>query len=274
MMLAPSGDEAKRAMAEIVCVSRLHFLFAADSAWTVEHVMSLLGWSDEARARRNWSVFAPFGRWSEGMLREGLFDLYLATVDHLHDLDDTLVRAVFGHLAGIALRSERDPLDWLPRVVAALATGIRPNLVDAITRVMRQLPQEAVEHEWQRWISTYWSNRLRSVPTRLSVDETSAMTGWVPLLQQSFVSGVDLVVKSPARLDDHADILRDLDRHIADSPADCAKLLAHLLKYTQEPFWGGHQLIPLLTRLRRSGAADVPAAFEQAARLGMTIPDE
>jgi len=38
---------------------------------------------------------------------------------------------------------------------------------------------EAVEHEWHRWMRSYWQDRLDSVPTQLTIAEASAMAAKV-----------------------------------------------------------------------------------------------
>src|SRR5690606_6728225 len=119
----------------VICASRAHFLFAADQNWTTDNVMPLFDWSDLPRAGRAWSSFTAWGRWNDQMLDAGLMNHYLATSRHLDDLDDERRAQVLGHLAGIALTSDRHPLEWLPGVIVSLSNDERSEFADKIAEV-------------------------------------------------------------------------------------------------------------------------------------------
>lgn len=271
-MLSGLPEQARTQMAEIICVSRLHFLSAADADWTTENVMPLLDWSDPVRARRSWNSFASWGRWNDQMLDAGLMDHYLTAARHLDELDGEH-RGVLGHLAGIALTSQRNPLEWLPSLIVDLSDEDRTKFADDLTDVLDDLPSEAVEHEWSRWIRVYWTDRLSSVPTQLSFDECSAMAGWIPPLTESFEEGADLVARRPGGFREHDDVLRHLERRVDGSPGVCAHVIGHLMRGTNQPWWGGHALHTLWPRMvSGSDPVHLDVIVEQAIRLGLGNP--
>ncbi len=273
-MLTGSPGETRTHMAEVICASRLHFMFAADPEWTTRNVMPLLDWSDPARAQRAWNSFTSWGRWNDQMLDAGLMGHYLDAARHLGEFEPEHQRLILGHLAGIALTSDRDPLVWLPGVIVDLEDDKRPEFADEVAHILADLPSEAVEHQWSRWMHRYWSDRLASVPTQLSIDEASAMARWIPFLTASFKEGVQLVTIRAGQFREHDNLLRDLERHIDNSPGACARVIGHLMRSTVKPWWGGHRLHELISRLQAGGdPADIGLIAEEATRLELPNPD-
>lgn len=269
-MLAGTPGQSRTQMAEVICARRLHFLFAADQGWTIQNVLPLLDWSDPRRACRVWISFTGWGRWSDQMLDAGLMEHYLIVASHLAEFDGKHRGPILGHLAEIALTSARNPLDWLPAVIAKLSHAGRSKFADKVTDILGDLPGEAVEHQWSRWIQQYWNDRLTSIPTRLSIDEATAMAGWIPFLADSFESGVELVTRQPGRFRVHDRVLRHLEGHVDDSPDLCARMIGHLMRSTEQPWWGEYQLRSLMPRLRAgSDPAHIRVIVEEAMRLGL-----
>lgn len=272
MLTGPPG-ESRTWMAEVICASRLQFLFAADQGWTIRNVMPLLDWSDPPRARRAWDSFTRWGLWNDQMLDAGLMEHYLTTASRLDEFSDEHRGLILGHLAGIALTSDRHPLEWLPGVIVDLSDEDRSRFADKIVEVLEDLPSEAVEHQWSRWMHKYWNDRLTSIPTQLSIDEATAMAGWIPFLTDSFESGVHLVTSRPGRIRDHDDVLSNLERRIDDSPDSCARMIGHLMRSTVQPWWGGYRLHQLMPRLQvGSNPAHIRVILEEAIRLGLPNP--
>lgn len=275
MMLHGPPDRSRTQMAEVIIVSRLHFLFAADPSWTSANALPLLDWSDPDRARRCWNSFSAWGRWSDQLLDAGLMDLYLDAVRHISEIDGRDQR-LLAHLAGIATTSVRDPLEWLPGVLVDLRDEDRVRLADDVAEILDDLPQAAVEHQWSRWINRYWGNRLNSLPTQLSIDECSAMAGWVPFLGAFFDAGLELALMQPGRFRDHDGVLRHLDGegHVDRAPDACALLIGHLLRDTVAPWYGGWHLQQLWPRLRSGSRPEhLEVIVEQALRLGIGNPE-
>jgi len=268
-MLSDEDPGASRQNAQVIIASRFNFLFAADPSWAIDHLLPLFSWADPARAVRTWGVFTGWSRWNDRMLDVGLMDGFLATVLHLDEFPEESCRSVLGQLAGIALTSWRDPSGWLPGVIAQLSDDDRVVFANAIAEVLDDLPEDAVEHQWDRWIETYWKNRLGSVPVALSTDEATAMAEWVPALASSFAAGVGLATEHAAGFREHSNILRRMEARVDSAPDACCRLIAHLLKGTDPPWWGGHTLEALMPRLKAGSSSEsIEALAEEALRFG------
>jgi len=82
---------------------------------------------------------------------------------------------------------------------------------------------------------------------------------------------VDLATRRPAGLQEHGDVLRDLEdgQRLDLSPAAFARLIGHLLRNTTAPFWGARHLTKIVPRLRdKVDASELRPLVEEALRLG------
>jgi hypothetical protein len=245
------------------------FFYSADRSWCQQWVLPLLDWTDPVRARRTWDGFLLWGRPSDQLLTAGLLNQYLAAIAHIGEFRDELRRSLCQHLASIALNSELDPSDWTRTFTATVNVAVRTEWMDQISWQLRDLPVDAVEHQWQRWMRKYWADRLESVPDQLTDQEASAMASWVVYVRESTDDGVTLATAHSAGLVQHAQLLVDLttDR-IAHAPAAVAALITHLLKGTQRPFYECHSVKDVVNVLRAQPMPpDVNAILEQAVRL-------
>lgn len=266
-----AGDDDRAAMAQVIFASQIFFLFRADPAWCEVHVLPLLDWEIEERARRTWQGYLTWGRWDNKLLSVGLFDHYLAAMSRVDDLRDEAHRQLLNHLAGLALYSELDPLSWLGRLTVTLDEPARVEWMGQVTVLLAQMPAPAVEHQWQRWMQRYWQNRLESVPTQLTVEEASTLSTWVPYLTDSITDGVALTTASPAGLISHSLLLHYLNEERLDrAPAAFAELIAHLLRGTnQGSFWDCHYIERIVNRVRdHADPAHITTIIEEALRLG------
>ena len=267
------GGGERTAMAEVILASQLWFFFGADRTWCEAFVLPLLDWTDEERALRTWHGYLTWGRWNDELLKAGLLTQYLAAAHHMDQLRDELRRQLSAHLAGMALSSEIEPLEWMRTFTLTVGVADRVEWLSHVGWMLSRLPTEAVEHQWQRWMWRYWRDRLDSIPVELTLEEASAMAAWVIDLTDSLQGGVALAIEHPARLDEHTQILHELSDKRLDrldrAPAALARLLAHLLKGTHPPFWGCYDLDKIVPRLHHGGdPSDMRTIVEEALRLG------
>ncbi len=273
-----TGDQ-RAAAAEVIIASQLRFFYGADQDWCLQHVLPLLDWSNPARARCTWDGFLTWGRWHDRLLNAGLLNHYLAAAGHVGEFEAGLRRQLCQHLASIGLYSEIDPIvnGWVAVFTTTVDSETRTEWISQITSLLRELPSEAVEYQWQRWMRGYWENRLESIPNQLTVEEASAMSHWVVYLTDSMVEGATLAQRHTAGLDGQTTFLRDMtgNDRITNAPAEMAALVAHLLRSTRPPF-GDHPGLRNVVRAIRHRAelADVTSIIQEAVRLGFTdAPD-
>jgi hypothetical protein len=268
-----AGQGNRTAMAEVVFASQALFFFGADQDWCQSHILPLLDWVDPPRARRAWGGFLIWGRWSDRLLAAGLLEHYLEAVRQMADFPDEPRRQLAAHLAGVALTSEMDPLPWVRKFTGEAQLGDRTEWIHQTAWLLDRLPSEAVEHQWSRWMQKYWTDRLASIPSQMTVEESSAMAEWVVYLTESVEDAVGLAMAHTAAIEEHGDLLHQLQsERLNRAAASFARLVAHLLRGTSPPFWGGHYLAELVPRLRAGQAdpADIQSIVEEAMRLGYT----
>ena len=269
--LLTGGDE-RTTMAEIIFAAQVLFFHLADRHWSEARVLPLLDWADPVRARRTWDGFLMRGRWNDPLLAAGLLEHYLDAAAHVGDFRDEHRRHLHRHLANLAIHSELDLSadGWFRRLTTTGDLALRTGWMQQVAWLLSNLPEEAIEHQWQRWMRRYWEDRLASIPTQMTPEESSAMAGWVVYLGDSVAEGVSLATSHPGSLTEQSDLLHDLSRErVARAPAAMARLLAHLLRNTQAPFHGGYFLKVIVGVLREQPATvNVDEIVEQALRLG------
>jgi hypothetical protein len=263
------GKDARSAMAEVIFSSEVLFFFGADRVWCEAHILPLLDWADPVRARRTWDGYLIWGRFNDRLLNAGLLDGYLTASGHLGEFRDEARRQFCSHLAGVAVLSEVDPLPWMRSFTVTVNVADRVEWMSQVTWMLSQLSEAAVEHQWQRWMRQYWQERNESIPMDLTTEEASVMATWVVYLTDSVGDGVTLATAHPAGFRAHTNILHDLEENrLHRAPAEFAKLIGHLMRGTQQPFWGGHYLATIVPALRgKANVSDIRTIVEEAMRL-------
>lgn len=146
-----------------------------------------------------------------------------------------------------------------------------PRSASAFESVLRQLPAGVAVAQWDARIKDYVADRVAGVPLPLSQDEATQAAGWLLHLGDRFPEAVALVVKTPARLGEHSDVLyglKDSDL-LTTYPHDVLKLVTHLARHTEPPFWGCRFLAVIVDRLRsRVDRTLLTPLVEEALRLG------
>src|SRR5205823_7297061 len=91
------------ALARVIFVSHLHFLFSCDRDWTKRHIVPLLDLSTGAtRAVQCWQGYLFWGRWVDDLLPI-LLPLYESFCPYLAEQSDEIRRQFCEHLAAIAV---------------------------------------------------------------------------------------------------------------------------------------------------------------------------
>ncbi len=262
-------DSADGELARIVLVSHMLFLFDADPPWCSEHLLPLLYWDDPQRALRMWDGYL-YSRWNDPLLAAGLLDAFRDAVDHLDAMPERVRDAYLAHVAGIALTSEHDPTNLVSKLARVGLPEHNSEWMRQVAWLMRDLPANAVQHAWQRWIRDYWTMRVRGAPRMLTEDESSAIAGWSAYLVESFPETVDLATMTTARLDTPSTLVDDLNDKTVDRwPAETVRLLAHLLERTEGQIYDCDRLKRITANLRnRPRPPDMTVIVDHALRLG------
>ncbi|MBO3745242.1 DUF4020 domain-containing protein [Streptosporangiaceae bacterium NEAU-GS5] len=174
-----TGDDVRSTLAGVVFAGQVRFFFGADRPWCEARVLPLLDWAaDSVRARRAWGGYLAWGQPNDQLLAAGLGDYYLATATHLGAFREEQRRQFCSHLAAVALFSDMDPR-WIRSFTRTVEAVHRVEWMNQVAWTLDDMPADAVEHQWQRWMRPYWRDRVDSIPLHLTFEEASAMAAWV-----------------------------------------------------------------------------------------------
>jgi hypothetical protein len=268
-----SSNDGRSEMAQVLITNWIHFLHNADATWCEHNVLPLLKWDDAERARRAWEGYLSHGKWTNQLLDGGLLELLFEAIKHREDFEERSGQILLGHLASIAMSADRDPREWLSTFLRQATLADRVEWAEQIAHYLRTAPSELAEQQWQRWMRSYWQDRLRNVPMEMTVEEASAMAQWVLYLTASTAEGIELALQYRAGMSSQSLFLHHLsnDGRVARSPDRFASLVAHLLEDTRKPFYGGYDLPDVVTQLESLGVSEdsLRRIEEHAERLGI-----
>lgn len=271
-----SAEGRNGLLASTFLASRLHFYFAADKDWASSRLLPRFDWgSDEIRASGAWQGFLTWGRPNDGLLAAGLLDAYVETCRYVEALGPQLRHKLSTQLASIAMQASENPLTWLPRFVVGASEDLRVSWAGQVGRILEKLGPDEAGTQWERWINTYWTDRVQSTPLPLTNAEASAMAHWLIGLPTVREQAVELLVQTPAGLPQHSGFLHRIhDLDLTPDAANWATAITHLLRGTTGPHWFvGHDLRDIVQRLRRANPApDLSELIDEALRLGVTVP--
>jgi hypothetical protein len=97
------------------------------------------------------------------------------------------------------------------KFTVAVDVAHRVEWMNQVAWMLKELPVEAVERQWQRWMRQYWQDRLDSIPAQLTAEEATALAAWAVYLTESIADGVSLATACPAGFSEYTDVLHDLD---------------------------------------------------------------
>ena len=262
-------------LARSVLITSLRFYHGAAPEWTRERLLPLLSWSsgDNEEIATTWRTFLAHGHYDDSLLRAGLLDAFLATLEREPEVNDRRTMETLGRqLAAIAVRSDEPPTPWLPQLITKATMTVRLAWTRSVGRQLRAMEADEAHAQWERWIGPYWRGRVASVPRPLTHDEASAVAGWVLGLPSARAETVDLVVQTPAGLERDDRILMALaELDLSPEVSLWIRYLAHLLQGTPaaEPWAICHHLAKIVPTLRDASSEEaVSPVIEEALRLG------
>jgi hypothetical protein len=256
---ALSGASFSAQMGRVLLASQLHFLFVIDAVWAKDKILPLFDWStDDKRSQQAWHGYLVWGRWSNELLPY-LLPLYEMTFPRLEQEFTKALREAFcRHMADIAIYSGVDPLKhgWLWRFLKTVSSDVRQGWARAIRYALDSSNEAAIKDLWDRWMDTYWSDRLTGVPVRLSQGEIGEMVYWAVDLGPVFPDAVEKIRASDPPRMEHTHIYHDLLARdfAAKHPVPLTRMVSHLLSNAAEPFWQCADVEGLVRKLLQTSA--------------------
>ncbi|RPF26020.1 uncharacterized protein DUF4020 [Georgenia muralis] len=268
-------------LARCVLIASLRFYHGAAPEWARARLLPLLSWAsdDKKQVAAMWRTFLMHGQYDDSLLRAGLLDSFLTTLEHESDVNDERAMEILGRqMAAIAVRSDDPPTPWLPQLTTKASRMVRLAWTRSVGRQLRGIEASEAHAQWERWIERYWRGRVESIPRPFTHDEASAIAGWVLGLPSVRAETIGLVEQAPAGLERDDRILGALTHlDLRPDASLWARYLAHLLQGTpaDEPWMICHHLADIVPALHDGGSREVVSpVIEQALRLGCSAaPD-
>lgn len=256
--------------------SELRFLFHADEEFCVTKIFPLMSGTQGAKpALQVWSGYLYSARIDLRMLERGFADVVLSFRSQVALISNELRTQYYtlvGLIAGAPSPLATTPVDYAKQFLVPEYPDQIEGFLNAIELLLDQQDPDEVQKTWDAWLGEFMRHLSTGAPVALTKEQWSAAVGWVPHLGTRFPAAVELILKRPASLNTHAQVLHDLaDTTIPETyPESCRDLLAHLLLNIESPFWGTHYLGPVALRLKASlGKDGVKDIVERAMAAGI-----
>jgi hypothetical protein len=228
--LVVQDGTSKGGMGRSLLASQTAFLFGLDEAWTRQYVIPLFSDLDPQKFAQAWDGFLVWGRLYPALV-EALMPAFLAVLPrHATDPHDRRRRFIEFYTA-LAVFHVSDPTQQLlPVLFQHGSLEDRVAFASHLGYLLRQMQQAAKQQLWDRWLKSYWENRLQGVLAALDETESREMLEWLPHLGDAFPAGTALVVRFPPIRIEHSHVLFELRESdlVTRFPAETAELLIYL----------------------------------------------
>lgn len=269
-----SGGSYAAELGRVLIASHANLLFALDEKWTIQNVIPLFDISvDRKRAVQAWHGFLVWGRWHDRLLTN-LLPKYIDAFPALSSDFGKAREAFCDHMSGIAALSKIDPLanGWLYLFLAAVAEGERVRWASSFGQVLKGMEDSAKAAMWEKWLRSYWKDRLDGIPVPLSQREGGEMAEWSIHFGQVFPEVVEKVLLTPIPDMQGSFMLTELSESGVPKRYQkaAAALVLDVLKNAVGLPWDTRWIEPLLAEFASTGEAteDVRLIREELARLG------
>ena len=219
-----------------VLTSDFTFLLAVDETWTRDNLLPLFA-SDNDDFQAAWSGFLTGGRLNP-VVAEVMTDLFLKAVEEIgSNLFNQRYRFIEYYVHMLVYFIE-DPIDkWIPKLFRhGDSQETKTYFAEEIGNHLQNMAEVERQELWQRWLKSYWKNRLQGIPAGApGSGEIAQMLNWLPHLTAVFPEAVDLAVQMTVGPSQDCWIIEALS--ISDEnelwqrhPESVVKLLIHLWK--------------------------------------------
>ena len=238
-----------------ILASQLDYLIACDENWTSENLIPLFYDHKGSDYRATWDGFLC-GRLSP-QVANALEGAFLEAVLHMDELfpSEGEQRRQFVEIYALMLTYfVDDPLIlWVPRFFENAQSQDRDKFHQSIEWVLDGMKETDQQAWWERWLRSYWENRLDGVPVALDNVDVLALLNWLPCFAGLFSEAVDLAIQMPSTPFDHNLIIHRIEEGQlwVKYPEATAKLLVYMAN-VESPLWaweGAGKIIEGLLRL-------------------------
>lgn len=269
-----SGRSYAAELGRVLVASQINLLFSLDETWTIQNVIPLFDVSvNLRRAIQAWHGFLVWGGWNDRLL-DHMLPYYINAFGVLSSDFGKARDAFCNHLAGIAALSKLDPLSqgWLYRFLSTVTEEERVRWASSFGQVLKGMGDSATAALWNKWLSSYWKDRLEGIPAPLTQREGEQMAEWSIHLASVFPEVVAKILLT--RIPDLKSSFLLTELSESDIPKQhqkaAAALTLHILKNANSLPWDTRWIEPLITGLASSPEAkpDLRLVCDELGRLG------
>lgn len=274
-----TGGSNNAVMGRVALASQVQFLFHADRSWTETHMLPLFDWAvDPTRAAQAWDGFLTWGQWNEALFMQ-MEPFVRQTFARVGDLGDD-AEAFVTHLAAVAAFLPKDPWTeggWLFDFVKVIGAEHRETWAEQFGRYAESLSAEGRRELWDRWVGTYWDDRITGIPQVLDDKERQAMVAWILPFRDRASQVVGRVAMAPPQRVNHHTFYRLQQGGLTTSyAAEIGQLLRRLLQAAEAVDYDTGELFAVAKAALEGGATkeDLLAVAGDMARLGIQRADQ
>lgn len=241
-------------------------LYSWDVDWAKENVIPWFADLDPCVFAQAWDGFLFSGGMQAALGADLLPTFVSATARVWYALPSRRGR-VIEHLAGLAVHVSPDPREGLLAVFLSVASpDDRRLFAMRFGSRLRQVSTDKRASLWEKWLHSYWRDRVQGVPFPLAPVEVGQMVGWLAYLGNAYPEAVDLVCASSEVTFVNPDVLVDLINSDmpATFPEDTARLLIHLVQFSASRDVGLAPLARRLGEIRRDVYSEMVDAFARS----------
>lgn len=231
----------------------LYFMHAADSQFTVDHILPLF--EDERFRRASWRAYLHNPRIDNQLLAAGFTDRLITAWGLIHELEVHLQGQFFSlviSLISYSSISEEQREKLLEQSILAENGKYASSFVQTIGTFLEDAGVDRTE-VWKRWLRDYMSRRLRGIPRDAGTDEVSSWGYLIPYLGDGVPEAIEMYEPHEVGFDTRHCRWDFPDAVISEYGSDLVGHYAHRIRHTRRDIYGiTHDLDELLAALKRT----------------------
>lgn len=262
-----SPSPAQSAAASIMS-GKLHFLFAADPAFTVAYVFPLFDPDLSEFAPDAWFSFLHEPRTPPNLLDAGFWQLILHSADAATSRDNEIADRYWRTVASIATFSTASAVDrsaLIDLLAIPQRAGQLPAFIRALGQTVVELDDAGREALWSSWLEKAIAKRQAVAP---GVQTSEEKTAWGDLaLELATTDALELTASYPGAMDRHTRFHHLEEAHVQPIADLLVRIAATRLRLTPKVDW--HVSYELAELVERAKPTADPASLRELAELAV-----
>jgi hypothetical protein len=248
-----AGSDFAGQLGRVTLARHFPFVYHVDPSWAAAKLLPKFRFTVVGEeAFLMWEPHAGHGDLSRELILL-MPPIYREAFQHLHDVDGHLQRGFFRHIAGMVYSCLFDVNadNWFRDFLTRLTDDEKANWARQFEWGLRGASEARRAQIWQRWMKTYWEDRLHGRPCPLFPKEAEEMLKWAFMVGPAFPEAVQLIVRGPRTKQGLGTIFHILKKHESaeQHPEAVLQLLNWLLEEPERPWSAPEDLQSVIFRL-------------------------